>query len=121
MDSIAQEQKIELEAQLKLLNEKRNQLKYAMKKDKEEFKKDNRARQSYHYKNNPEYRQKKLDNYHNNKQLFNWRCGYNKYKRLNRLPEYIERWPDRYKFLCEHDPARYTVSTSASLTTTTTG
>ena len=38
MDAIAHEQKIELETQLKLLNEKRNQIKYAMKKDSEEFK-----------------------------------------------------------------------------------
>ena len=115
MDAIAHEQKIELETQLKLLNEKRNQIKYAMKKDSEEFKSENRARQKHHYENNPEYKQKKLDNYHNNKQLFNWRCGYNKFKRLDRLTEYIERWPDRYKFLCEHDPARYTVSTTAPL------
>ena len=41
--------------------------------------------------------------------LNNKRTLYNKYKRENRLDVFIERHPDKYEFLVNHDRKRYEV------------
>ena len=96
----------------KLKDIKRYHQKY---KNDPEYQVKNRERQTQAYHNNPEYRQKKLDAYKNNKELVNTRSTYNKYKRQNKLNLFIERHPDKYEYLCNHDRARYEVKNEHSV------
>ena len=109
MDNHIKEIAIDKEAKHKLKNLKDIQRYYKKYRNDPEYQAKNRERQKLAYYNNPEYRQKKLDAYHNNKELANNRSAYNKYKRENRLDVFIKRHPDKYKFLCESDSKRYTV------------
>ena len=109
MDDHIKETTVDKEAQKKLYNLKAQRKYYQQNKDNPEYKKMKRQYQKDTYDNNPEYRQKKLDAYHNNKKLHNWRSIYNRYKRNNKLNKFIEVYPDRYEFLVNHDRARYEV------------
>ena len=109
MDDHIKEIAIDKEAKHKLKKLKDIQRYYQKYKNDPEYQAKNRERQTKEYHNNPEYRQKKLDIYRNNKYLVNTRSAYNKYKRENRLNLFIERHPDKYEFLVNHDRKRYEV------------
>jgi len=100
MDDHIKETILDKEAQKKLANLKRVKARYQRIKDDPDFKAYNRAAQKKAYDTNPEYRQKKIDDYYNNKKLHNDRSLYNWWKRRGRLNEFIEKHPDKYKYLC---------------------
>ena len=110
MDDHIKEIALDKEAKRKIQNIKRAKNYHTKYKNNPEYQAKNRERQTQAYHNNPEYRQKKLDIYKNNKYLVNTRSAYNKYKRENRLDVFIERHPDKYEFLINHDKARYEVT-----------
>lgn len=107
MDDHIKEIDLDKEAKRKLQNIKKVRRFHQKNKDNPEYKKMKADYQKKAYHNNPEYRQRKLDAYKNNKELHNKRTLYNKYKRENRLNLFIERHPDKYEFLVNHDRARY--------------
>jgi len=109
MDNHIKETDVDKEAKHKLANLKRVKARYHRLKNDPEFQAKNKANQMKAYHNNPEYRKKKIDNYYQNKNLHNYRSVYNLHKRQNRLNDFIERHPDKYKFLVNHDRARYEV------------
>jgi hypothetical protein len=109
MDDHIKEIDLDKEAKRKLQNIKKVRRFHQKNKDNPEYKKMKADNQKKAYHNNPEYRQRKLDAYKNNKELHNKRTLYNKYKRENRLNLFIERHPDKYEFLIKHDRKRYEV------------
>ena len=118
MDDHIKEIELDKEAKFKLQNIKKFRRYHQKNKDNPEYKKMKADNQKKAYHNNPEYRQKKLDAYQNNKELHNKRSLYNLYKRENRLNVFIERHPDKYEFLVKHDRARYEVTSSPPEPTT---
>ena len=100
MDDHINNIELDKEAQRKLANLKRVKARYQRIKDDPDFKAYNRAAQKKAYDTNPEYRQKKIDDYYKNKKLHNYRSLYNWWKRRGRLNEFIEKHPDKYEYLC---------------------
>ena len=67
-------------------------------KDTEEFKEGNRKRAKVHYEKNKET---KKNNYIENKEFVSARSSYQYYKRLNRLEEFKEKFPEKVIILNE--------------------
>lgn len=69
-------------------------------KDTEEFKTQNRNRAKIHYNINKE--NKKLK-YHENKELLSAKSSLNYYKKLNRIEDFKNKFPEKVKFLMENN------------------
>ena len=67
-------------------------------KETEEFKEGNRNREKVHYEKNKE--SKKI-NYQQNKEFMSARSSYQYYKKLNRLDEFKEKFPEKVIILNE--------------------
>ena len=68
-------------------------------KNKEEFKIKNRERAKAHYENG--YKQKKRENYTNNKDILKNKALYNYYKRNDKIEVFKEKHEDKFKMLSE--------------------
>ena len=68
-------------------------------KNKEEFKIKNRERAKAHYDNG--YKEKKRDNYTNNKDIIKNKALYNYYKRNDKIEVFKEKHEDKFKMLSE--------------------
>ncbi len=68
-------------------------------KNKEEFKIKNRERAKAHYDNG--YKEKKRDNYTNNKDILKNKALYNYYKRNDKIEVFKEKHEDKFKMLSE--------------------
>jgi hypothetical protein len=68
-------------------------------KTKEEFKIKNRERAKAHYENG--YKQKKRENYTNNKDIIKNKALYNYYKRNDKIEVFKEKHEDKFKMLSE--------------------
>jgi len=66
-------------------------------KHKEEFKLKNRQRAKDHYENG--YKEKKKENYSNNKELLKTKSLYNYYKKKDMVDKFKEKHEDKYKML----------------------
>lgn len=68
-------------------------------KSKEEFKIKNRERAKAHYHNG--YKEKKRENYSNNKDVLQMKSLYNYYKRKDKIDIFKEKHEDKFKMLSE--------------------
>lgn len=68
-------------------------------KNKEEFKIKNRERAKAHYHNG--YKEKKRENYSNNKDVLKTKALYNYYKRNDKIDIFKEKHEDKFKMLSE--------------------
>ena len=68
-------------------------------KNKEEFKIKNRERAKSHYENG--YKEKKRENYANNKDVIKNKSLYNYYKRNDKIEVFKEKHEDKFKMLSE--------------------
>lgn len=68
-------------------------------KNKEEFKIKNRERAKAHYQNG--YKEKKKENYSNNKELLKTKSLFNYYKRNDKIEIFKEKHEEKYKMLVE--------------------
>jgi len=68
-------------------------------KNKEEFKIKNRERAKAHYHNG--YKDKKRENYSNNKDVLQMKSLYNYYKRKDKIDIFKEKHEDKFKMLSE--------------------
>ena len=68
-------------------------------KNKEEFKIKNRERAKAHYQNG--YKEKKKENYSNNKDILKTKSLYNYYKRKDKIEVFKEKHEEKYKMLVE--------------------
>ena len=68
-------------------------------KNKEEFKIKNRERAKAHYDNG--YKEKKRENYTNNKDILKNKALYNYYKRNDKIEVFKEKHEDKFKMLSE--------------------
>lgn len=68
-------------------------------KDKEEFKIKNRERAKAHYNNG--YKDKKKENYANNRDLIKTKSLYNYYKKTDNIDKFKEKHQDKYDMLVE--------------------
>ena len=68
-------------------------------KNKEEFKIKNRERAKAHYHNG--YKEKKRENYSNNKDVLQMKSLYNYYKRNDKIDIFKEKHEDKFKMLSE--------------------
>ena len=68
-------------------------------KNKEEFKIKNRERAKAHYDNG--YKEKKRENYANNKDILKNKALYNYYKRNDKIEVFKEKHEDKFKMLSE--------------------
>jgi len=68
-------------------------------KNKEEFKIKNRERAKAHYHNG--YKEKKRENYSNNKDVLQMKSLYNYYKRKDKIDIFKEKHEDKFKMLSE--------------------
>ena len=68
-------------------------------KNKEEYKIKNRERAKAHYENG--YKQKKRENYTNNKDILKNKALYNYYKRNDKIEVFKEKHEDKFKMLSE--------------------
>ena len=68
-------------------------------KNKEEFKIKNRERAKAHYHNG--YKEKKRQNYSNNKDVLQMKSLYNYYKRNDKIDIFKEKHEDKFKMLSE--------------------
>jgi len=68
-------------------------------KNKEEFKIKNRERAKAHYENG--YKEKKRENYENNKDILKNKALYNYYKRNDKIEVFKEKHEEKFKMLSE--------------------
>jgi hypothetical protein len=68
-------------------------------KDKDEFKIKNRERAKAHYNNG--YKDKKKENYANNRDLIKTKSLYNYYKKTDNIDKFKEKHQDKYDMLVE--------------------
>jgi hypothetical protein len=68
-------------------------------KNKEDYKIKNRERAKAHYENG--YKQKKRENYTNNKDILKNKALYNYYKRNDKIEVFKEKHEDKFKMLSE--------------------
>lgn len=87
---------------LKLYKQRRekDKEKYDKIKDNEEFKLKNRERAKKHYHENKELKQK---TYLNDKEFIKCRNNYNYYKKLDRIDDFKNKYPDRYMLLIDRN------------------
>jgi hypothetical protein len=79
-------------------NREKDKAKYDKVKDNEEFKLKNRQRAKEHYYKNKEM--KKI-NYQKDKEYIKFRNSYNYYKKLDRIDDFKNKYPERYSLLIE--------------------
>tara|TARA_R110001592_G_scaffold18271_3_gene76071 strand:- start:9296 stop:9637 length:342 start_codon:yes stop_codon:yes gene_type:complete len=87
----------------------RDRVKYQRKKDDPEFIKQNRLRAKAHYETI--YKEKKKQNYENNKQLLQIKSLFRYYKKNDRVEAFKTKYPERYQILQDHG---FDVSVSGS-------
>jgi len=92
----------EIQNILKLYKQKKEKQKqkYEMIKDTEEFKIKNRQRASEHYYMNKE---KKKQYYEEDKEFFRCKGSYLYYKKLDRIEEFKELYPEKYQILIDRN------------------
>ena len=79
--------------------ERENKYYHEVTKNKEEFKIKNRVRAQAHYQNG--YKEKKKENYSNNKDILKTKSLYNYYKRKEKIEVFKEKHEEKYKMLVE--------------------
>jgi hypothetical protein len=79
--------------------ERENKYYHEVTKNKEEFKIKNRQRAKAHYENG--YKEKKKENYLNNKELLKNKSLFNYYKRNDKIEKFKEKHQDKYNMLVE--------------------
>ena len=79
--------------------ERENKYYHEVSKNKEDFKIKNRERAKAHYHNG--YREKKKENYNNNKELLKTKSLFNYYKKNDRVDIFKTKHEDKYKMLVE--------------------
>ena len=79
--------------------ERENKYYHEVTKNKEEFKIKNRERAKAHYQNG--YKEKKKENYSNNKDILKNKSLYNYYKRKEKIEVFKEKHEEKYKMLVE--------------------
>jgi len=79
--------------------ERENKYYHEVTKKKEEFKIKNRERAKAHYQNG--YKEKKKENYSNNKDILKTKSLYNYYKRKDKIEVFKEKHEVKYKMLVE--------------------
>ena len=79
--------------------ERENKYYHEVTKNKEEFKIKNRERAKAHYQNG--YKEKKKENYSNNKDILKTKSLYNYYKRKEKIEVFKEKHEEKYKMLVE--------------------
>jgi hypothetical protein len=80
--------------------ERENKYYHEVTKNKEEFKIKNRVRAQAHYQNG--YKEKKKENYSNNKDILKTKSLYNYYKRKEKIEVFKEKHEEKYKMLVEN-------------------
>jgi len=96
---LTQEQIARILTNYKNKRERENKYYHEVIKNKEEFKIKNRQRAKDHYHNG--YKDKKRENYSNNKELLKTKSLYNYYKRKDMIDTFKEKHEDKYKMLVE--------------------
>ena len=79
--------------------ERENKYYHEVTKNKEEFRIKNRERAKNHYQNG--YKEKKKENYNNNKEFLKTKSLFNYYKKNDKIDVFKSKHEDKYKMLLE--------------------
>tara|TARA_R100001163_G_scaffold65696_1_gene64074 strand:- start:2116 stop:2457 length:342 start_codon:yes stop_codon:yes gene_type:complete len=100
MSEIYDDAKIQKIIELYKKNRQRDKIKYQKKKDNPDFILQNRLRAKAHYET--VYKEKKKDNYENNKELLQSKSLFRYYKKNGKVEAFQKKYPDKYKLLENH-------------------